>query len=77
MDGKALLHLVDAMHREKNIPREVIFEGIESALQLAAERDLKSIAFPAISTGVYGYPMDEAAEMVVALAAGRPVGVSA
>src|SRR5438874_3019165 len=38
MDGKALLHLVDAMHREKNIPREVIFEGIESALQLAAER---------------------------------------
>jgi O-acetyl-ADP-ribose deacetylase len=34
-------------------------------LQLAAERDLKSIAFPAISTGVYGYPMDQAAEIAV------------
>ncbi len=34
-------------------------------LQLAAERDLKTIAFPAISTGVYGYPMDEAAEIAV------------
>ena len=34
-------------------------------LQLAAERKLKSIAFPAISTGVYGYPMDEAAEIAV------------
>jgi O-acetyl-ADP-ribose deacetylase (regulator of RNase III) len=28
-------------------------------LQLAAERELKTVAFPAISTGVYGYPMDE------------------
>jgi O-acetyl-ADP-ribose deacetylase (regulator of RNase III) len=34
-------------------------------LQLAAERDLKTIAFPAISTGVYGYPMDQAAEIAV------------
>jgi O-acetyl-ADP-ribose deacetylase (regulator of RNase III) len=34
-------------------------------LQLAAERDLKTIAFPAISTGAYGYPMAEAAEIAV------------
>jgi O-acetyl-ADP-ribose deacetylase (regulator of RNase III) len=33
--------------------------------QLAAERDLKTIAFPAISTGIYGYPMDEAAEIAI------------
>ena len=30
--------IVNKMHREKNIPKEVIFEGIEAALQLAAER---------------------------------------
>jgi O-acetyl-ADP-ribose deacetylase (regulator of RNase III) len=34
-------------------------------LQLAAEKNLKSVAFPAISTGVYGYPMDEAAGIAV------------
>jgi O-acetyl-ADP-ribose deacetylase len=34
-------------------------------LQLAADRGLKSIAFPAISTGIYGYPMDEAAEIAI------------
>jgi N utilization substance protein A len=36
--GKDLLKLVDTMHEEKKIPREVIFRGIESAIQLAAER---------------------------------------
>jgi N utilization substance protein A len=36
--GKAILELVDKMHEEKKIAREVIFHGIESAIQLAAER---------------------------------------
>src|SRR5438132_3244649 len=38
MNGSDLLRIVDQMHREKNIPKEVIFEGIEAALQLATER---------------------------------------
>jgi N utilization substance protein A len=38
MNGSDLLRIVDQMHREKNIPKEVIFEGIEAALQLATEK---------------------------------------
>ncbi|WP_102109025.1 O-acetyl-ADP-ribose deacetylase [Oceaniglobus roseus] len=36
-----------------------------NALALAAEAECRTIAFPAISTGVYGYPADEAARIAV------------
>jgi N utilization substance protein A len=38
MNGADVLRIVDLMHREKNIPKDVIFEGIEAALQLATEK---------------------------------------
>lgn len=34
-----------------------------SCLELANKRKLENLAFPAISTGVYGYPPEEAAEV--------------
>lgn len=37
-------------------------------IRLADEHALKSLAFPAISTGAYGYPVDEAAEVAVSAA---------
>lgn len=36
-----------------------------SVLDLAAEHDVRTIAFPAISCGVYGYPIDEACAIAV------------
>jgi len=38
----------------------------QNALQLALEHGLRSVAFPGISTGVYGYPKRDAAEVAVA-----------
>jgi O-acetyl-ADP-ribose deacetylase (regulator of RNase III) len=36
-----------------------------NSLRLAEERGLKTIAFPAISTGAYGYPIEEAAKIAL------------
>lgn len=35
------------------------------SLEVASENEIKSVAFPSISTGVYGYPMKEAAEVAL------------
>jgi O-acetyl-ADP-ribose deacetylase (regulator of RNase III) len=36
-----------------------------NSLQVAVDHNLRRIAFPSISTGVYGYPVDEAAKTAV------------
>ncbi len=46
-----------------------------SALSIAREWRLQSIAFPCISTGVYGYPPDRAADIAVATARDADQGI--
>jgi O-acetyl-ADP-ribose deacetylase len=44
---------------------ELLASCYRSSLRLALENRIRSIAFPAISCGVYGYPIEEAAEIAV------------
>ena len=44
---------------------EVLAECYLSALRLAAEHGLESVAFPSISTGAYGYPIEKASRVAV------------
>ena len=45
--------------------RETLEAAYRSALSLAVENNLKSVVFPLLSSGIYGYPLDEAAEVAV------------
>ena len=44
---------------------ELLANCYRNSLQLAEENSVKSIAFPSISTGIYGYPLEEAAKVAI------------
>ena len=44
---------------------QLLADAYRNSLKLAAEHNLKSVVFPAISTGVYGYPKEEAAHIAI------------
>ena len=42
---------------------QILADCYRNSLKLAAENEIRSIAFPAISCGAYGYPIEEAAQI--------------
>jgi O-acetyl-ADP-ribose deacetylase (regulator of RNase III) len=44
---------------------ELLANAYKNSLKLAVENNIQTIAFPNISTGIYGYPKDKAAEIVL------------
>jgi len=44
---------------------ELLAEAYRNSLKLAVSKGLKTIAFPAISTGAYGYPIEEASRIAL------------
>lgn len=50
----------------QNNEADLLASCYSSSLELAQQYGLKSIAFPAISTGIYGYPVDQAARIALA-----------
>lgn len=63
---KKVIHTVGPVWRGgSKSEAQLLASCYDSALKLAEENQLASIAFPCISTGVYGYPKQEAAEIAL------------
>ena len=61
-----VIHTVGPVWKGGKQGEEGLLEGAyRSSLALAAEKGLTSIAFPAISTGIYGYPKEQAARVAL------------
>ena len=65
--ARHVIHAVGPVWHGGDEGEEVALAGAYgSSLELAKQQGLTSIAFPAISTGIYGFPLDQATEIAVA-----------
>ena len=60
-----VIHTVGPVYSGKPSDQYLLTRCYKSCLQLAVENKIRSIAFPAISCGVYGYPIKDACEIAV------------
>ena len=64
LPAKHVIHTVGPVYSGgKYGEAEKLASAYRRSIEVAGENNLKSIAFPAISCGIYGYPHDEAAEI--------------
>ena len=65
--AKHILHTVGPVWMGGyNVEAELLKQAYRNTLKLAASKGLRTIAFPSISTGTYGYPVEEASRVALA-----------
>jgi O-acetyl-ADP-ribose deacetylase (regulator of RNase III) len=64
LPARNVIHTVGPIYGETTRPAEQLASCYRNSLEIAAKQGLTSLAFPAISTGVYSYPREEAAMVV-------------
>lgn len=66
LPAKYVIHTVGPVwHGGGNNEEKLLEDAYRNSLMLAADNGLVSIAFPAISTGVYGFPKEKAAQIAI------------
>ena len=66
LPAKFVIHTVGPVwHGGSRNEPELLANCYRNSLALATKRSIKTIAFPAISCGIYGYPIDQAVEIAI------------
>jgi O-acetyl-ADP-ribose deacetylase (regulator of RNase III) len=65
LPARHVIHTVGPIYSGKPRDKTLLTGCYQNSLKLAAENNVHSLAFPAISCGVYGYPIEEACKIAV------------
>ena len=75
LDARWIIHTAGPVYSGGAQDPELLARCHRSALHVADELGARSVAFPAISNGIYGYPVDEAAPVAIAAVLGARTAV--
>ncbi|AJE43216.1 MULTISPECIES: O-acetyl-ADP-ribose deacetylase [Streptomyces] len=65
LDARWVIHTVGPVHRASGGDPSLLTSCYREALRVADELGARTVAFPAISTGAYGWPLEDAARIAV------------
>jgi O-acetyl-ADP-ribose deacetylase len=65
LPNRYIVHTLGPVYGSDEPEAELLADCYRNSLSLAEEQGVSSVAFPAISTGVFGYPVEEAAEVAL------------
>lgn len=65
LKAKYIIHTVGPVYSGSATDVKLLADCYRNSLELAKQHNIHSIAFPAISTGVYGYPIDQASSIAI------------
>lgn len=66
LPARRIIHVVGPRYRSGQDNEGLLVEAVTAALDTASEIGARSLAFPAISAGIFGYPPDEATRVIAA-----------
>jgi O-acetyl-ADP-ribose deacetylase len=75
LPARWVIHVVGPNHRAGETDRSLLTSCYRRALEVADELGAGSVAFPLISAGIYGWPLDDAAAAAVETLRATPTGV--
>ncbi len=65
LPAKYVFHAVGPIYSGSNNDERLLASAYQSCLDLAEQHQVKSISFPSLSTGIYGYPLELAAPIAL------------
>ena len=65
LPAKWVIHTVGPVWANRERDPEMLYSCYKNSLTLADDHDIRSISFPAISTGAFGYPLEQGAEIAL------------
>jgi O-acetyl-ADP-ribose deacetylase len=75
LQARWVIHTVGPIYASVDDPASLLASCHRESLRVASEVGARSVAFPAISCGVYGYPVEEAAPIAVETVTSTPTSV--